>query len=136
MAGYAARTREKNSRTRPSRSAAAEDKRSVSVEMSRTTARLSLVECSTACTSSVARLVLLAAACTASEIWLAAADCCTTDVAIARLFGRDWEKLRFARIAERRGLGVRDPIDYAGVPLEKVAFAAAAGQGIAGQYRK
>ena len=59
---YAARTRKKNSPTRPSRSAAAEDRRSVSVKMSRTTARLSLVECSTACTSSVVRLVLLAAA--------------------------------------------------------------------------
>ena len=55
---------------------------------------------------------------------LASADPVATDVAIARLLGRDWEQLRFARAAERRGLGVRQPIDYVGVPLEEVAFAA------------
>ena len=34
----------------------------------------------------------------------------------------DWRRLRFAEEAEARGLGVREPIDYLGVPLESVAF--------------
>src|SRR5215213_2404844 len=55
---------------------------------------------------------------------LASADPVATDVAIARLLGRDWTKLEFARAAEERGLGVREPIEYRGVPLEGVAFQA------------
>jgi uncharacterized protein (DUF362 family) len=55
---------------------------------------------------------------------LASADPVATDVTIARLLGRDWTKLEFAGAAERRGLGVRQPIQYLGVPLEEVAFQA------------
>jgi uncharacterized protein (DUF362 family) len=58
---------------------------------------------------------------------LASTDPVATDVSIARLLGQDWRKLKFAEEAERRGLGVREPIDYVGVPLEEVAFAAWAG---------
>src|SRR5262249_16959962 len=39
----------------------------------------------------------------------------------------DPERLGFAREAERRGLGVRAPIDVLGVPLEQVAFRAWSG---------
>jgi uncharacterized protein (DUF362 family) len=55
---------------------------------------------------------------------LASDDPVATDVAIARLMGRDWRQLRFAAEAERRGFGVREPIDFFGVPLEQVAFQA------------
>jgi uncharacterized protein (DUF362 family) len=55
---------------------------------------------------------------------LASADPVATDVAIARLLKRDWRKLEFAREAEARGLGGREPIEFAGVPIEQVAFAA------------
>jgi uncharacterized protein (DUF362 family) len=55
---------------------------------------------------------------------LASTDPVATDVAIAKLMGRDWRKLRFARAAERRGLGVRQPIEYLGVPLAEVSFSA------------
>lgn len=55
---------------------------------------------------------------------LASTDPVATDVSIARLLGRDWRRLRFAEVAERRGLGVRQPIQYVGVPLEEVAFQA------------
>ncbi len=53
---------------------------------------------------------------------LASADPVATDVSIARLLGHDWRKLGFAAEAEKRGLGVRDPIEYVGVPIEQVAF--------------
>jgi uncharacterized protein (DUF362 family) len=53
---------------------------------------------------------------------LASTDPVATDVAIARLLGRDWTKLGFAKAAEQRGLGVREPVEYVGVPLEEVAF--------------
>ncbi len=53
---------------------------------------------------------------------IASADPVATDVTIARLMGHDPEKLAFVREAESRGLGVRAPIDYLGVPLERVAF--------------
>src|SRR5215212_2584090 len=43
---------------------------------------------------------------------LASTDPVATDVSIARLLGRDWRKIKFAEEAERRGLGVRDPIEY------------------------
>jgi uncharacterized protein (DUF362 family) len=55
---------------------------------------------------------------------LASTDPVATDVTIARLLGRDWTKLGFAQAAEQRGLGVREPIEYLGVPLEEVAFRA------------
>src|SRR5215213_3812246 len=55
---------------------------------------------------------------------LASTDPVATDVAIARLMGRDWTKLGFARAAEERGLGVREPIEFLGARLEEVAFEA------------
>jgi len=55
---------------------------------------------------------------------LASTDPVATDVAIARLMGRDWTKLGFAQAAEERGLGVRQPIEYLGARLEDVAFEA------------
>jgi hypothetical protein len=55
---------------------------------------------------------------------LASTDPVAIDVSIARLMGHDWRKLQFAEEAERRGLGVREPIDYLGVPIEQVAFPA------------
>jgi uncharacterized protein (DUF362 family) len=55
---------------------------------------------------------------------LASPDPVATDVTIARLLGRDWTRLEFAKAAEDRGLGVREPIEYVGVPLEEVAFQA------------
>jgi len=55
---------------------------------------------------------------------LASSDPVATDVAICRLLGHDWQKLNFAREAEARGLGVRDPIHFVGVPLENVAIKA------------
>ncbi|MFN3653073.1 MAG: DUF362 domain-containing protein [Armatimonadota bacterium] len=58
---------------------------------------------------------------------LASTDPVATDVAIARILGLEWEKLEFAREAEARGLGVREPIDYVGVPLEEVAVRAWSG---------
>jgi uncharacterized protein (DUF362 family) len=53
---------------------------------------------------------------------MASTDPVATDVSIARLLGQDWRKLKFAEEAERRGLGVREPIDYVGIQLEEVAF--------------
>jgi uncharacterized protein (DUF362 family) len=53
---------------------------------------------------------------------LASTDPVATDVAIAQLMGRDWKQLRFAEEAESRGLGVRQPIAYLGVAMEKVCF--------------
>jgi uncharacterized protein (DUF362 family) len=55
---------------------------------------------------------------------LASTDPVATDVSICRLLGHDWQKLEFAREGEKHGLGVREPIDYVGVPLEQVAFQA------------
>jgi uncharacterized protein (DUF362 family) len=55
---------------------------------------------------------------------LASTDPVATDVSIARLLGQDWTSLCFAREAERRGLGVREPIDYLGVPIEQVTVPA------------
>jgi uncharacterized protein (DUF362 family) len=55
---------------------------------------------------------------------LASTDPVATDVSIARLLGRDWTRLEFAKAAEERGLGAREPIEYLGVPLEQVAFEA------------
>src|SRR5918995_2552811 len=53
---------------------------------------------------------------------LASSDPVATDVAIARLMGHDWTRLAFAREAEARDLGIREPIEFVGVPLEQVAF--------------
>ena len=55
---------------------------------------------------------------------LASTDPVATDVAIAQLMGLDWKKLRFAEEGEARGLGVRQPIAWLGVPLEEVCFQA------------
>jgi uncharacterized protein (DUF362 family) len=55
---------------------------------------------------------------------LASSDPVATDVAICRLLGHDWRKLNFAKEAEIRGLGVREPIQFIGVPLEEVAIKA------------
>jgi len=55
---------------------------------------------------------------------LASTDPVATDVSIARLLKHDWQKLKFARKAEERGLGIRDPIEYRGVPIEEVAIQA------------
>jgi uncharacterized protein (DUF362 family) len=52
---------------------------------------------------------------------LASTDPVATDVTICRLLGHDWRKLRFAEEGERRGLGVRQPIDYVGENVEAVA---------------
>jgi hypothetical protein len=55
---------------------------------------------------------------------IASADPVATDVTIARLLGHDPSKLNFAAEAERRGLGTRTEIDYAGAPLDEVAVPA------------
>ena len=55
---------------------------------------------------------------------LASTDPVATDVAICMLMGHDWRKLNFAREAEERGLGVREPIQFVGTPLEQVAIKA------------
>ncbi|HJT70825.1 MAG TPA: DUF362 domain-containing protein [Terriglobales bacterium] len=55
---------------------------------------------------------------------LASTDPVATDVAIAQLLGHDWHDLQFAAEAEKRRLGVRQPVEYLGVPMEEVAFAA------------
>jgi len=55
---------------------------------------------------------------------LASTDPVATDVAICELLGHDWQKLNFAKEAESRGLGVRQPIEYTGVPLEHVRIQA------------
>lgn len=55
---------------------------------------------------------------------LASTDPVATDVAIARLLGHDWRQLQFAMEAELRGLGIREPIEFAGEPIEKVAIRA------------
>jgi uncharacterized protein (DUF362 family) len=55
---------------------------------------------------------------------LASTDPVATDVTICKLLGHDWKKLEFAKQAEERGLGVREPIDYLGTPLEQVAIKA------------
>lgn len=60
---------------------------------------------------------------------LASTDPVATDVTIARLLGRDWTKLEFAKAAEQRRLGIREPIEYVGTPLEEVAFQAWPGHG-------
>ncbi|HET6385001.1 MAG TPA: DUF362 domain-containing protein [Armatimonadota bacterium] len=53
---------------------------------------------------------------------LASTDPVATDVTICKLLGHDWQKLRFAKIGEERGLGLREPIEYRGARLEDVAI--------------
>ena len=53
---------------------------------------------------------------------IASADPVATDVTICKMLGHDWEKLNFAKEAEKRGLGTRTEIEYRGVPLEQVQF--------------
>src|SRR5207248_9197459 len=55
---------------------------------------------------------------------LASTDPVATDVTLATLLGHNWQDLNFAKEAEARGIGVREPIEYVGVPLEQVAFKA------------
>jgi uncharacterized protein (DUF362 family) len=55
---------------------------------------------------------------------LASADPVATDVAICQLLGHDWHKLNFAKEAELRGLGVREPVEFVGVALEDVRIRA------------
>lgn len=56
---------------------------------------------------------------------LASTDPVATDVTIAKLLGRDdWRDLDYPNLAAERGLGVMDPVEYAGTPLEQVAFQA------------
>ena len=60
---------------------------------------------------------------------LASPDPVALDVSLARLMGHDGRNLQFAEEAEKRGLGVREPIIYLGDPIEEVAFSAWAGHG-------
>jgi len=53
---------------------------------------------------------------------LASEDPVAMDVTIAKLLGHDWQDLHFAEEAEKRGLGKRDPIEYLGVHVDRVAF--------------
>jgi uncharacterized protein (DUF362 family) len=55
---------------------------------------------------------------------LASSDPVAMDVAIAQLMGHDWKLLRFAEEGEARGLGERQPVVFAGTPLERVRFTA------------
>jgi uncharacterized protein (DUF362 family) len=55
---------------------------------------------------------------------LASTDPVATDVSICKLLGHDWRQLNFAKDAEEQGLGVREPIEILGVPLEQVAIQA------------
>jgi hypothetical protein len=55
---------------------------------------------------------------------LASTDPVATDVAICRLLGHDWRKLNYAKEAEERGLGVREPIRFIGTPIEEVSISA------------
>lgn len=55
---------------------------------------------------------------------VASTDPVATDVTIARLLGRDPDTADFIVLGAERGLGVRAPIHYLGVPLEKVAIQA------------
>jgi uncharacterized protein (DUF362 family) len=58
---------------------------------------------------------------------MASTDPVATDVSIARLLKHDWKALKFARKAEARGFGVRDPIQFRGVPIEEAAIEAWSG---------
>ncbi len=53
---------------------------------------------------------------------LASSDPVATDVSICKLLGHDPAKLTFVKEAEKQGLGVADPIEYRGVPLEAAAI--------------
>jgi len=52
----------------------------------------------------------------------ATTDPVAADVAIARLFRQEWRDLQYANEAAARGLGVMDPIDFTGTPIESVSF--------------
>ena len=58
---------------------------------------------------------------------LASTDPVATDMSIARLLGHEGKRLLFAEEAEKRGLGIREPIEYRGVPIDDVAFKSWAG---------
>jgi uncharacterized protein (DUF362 family) len=55
---------------------------------------------------------------------LASSDPVALDKTLARLMGHDGRNLKFAKEAEKRGLGVREPIQYLGVPIEEASFRA------------
>ncbi len=55
---------------------------------------------------------------------LATTDPVAADVTIARLLGHEWRDLEYPREAAARGLGVMEPVEYRGTPLEQVAFEA------------
>jgi uncharacterized protein (DUF362 family) len=56
---------------------------------------------------------------------LASTDPVATDVTIAKLLGReDWRELDYPRLAAERGLGVMEPVEYTGTPLDQVSFKA------------
>jgi uncharacterized protein (DUF362 family) len=58
---------------------------------------------------------------------VASTDPVATDVSICKLLGHDWEKLTFAKEAEERGIGVRQPIEYRGARIEDVGIKAWSG---------
>ncbi len=53
---------------------------------------------------------------------LASDDPVAMDVSICRLLKHDWRKLRFVPEAVRRGIGIAEPIRYAGVPIDQVSI--------------
>jgi uncharacterized protein (DUF362 family) len=55
---------------------------------------------------------------------LASTDPVATDLTIARLLGHEDQDYDYPSLAAERGIGVKAPIDYLGVPLDTVAFKA------------
>jgi uncharacterized protein (DUF362 family) len=55
---------------------------------------------------------------------LASTDPVATDITIARMLGHDHQNLDYPNEAAERGIGVKEPIDYLGVPLDQVSFKA------------
>ncbi len=53
---------------------------------------------------------------------MASTDPVAADVAIARLFRHEWRDLQYPREAAARGLGVMEPIEFLGTPLDSVSF--------------
>jgi uncharacterized protein (DUF362 family) len=55
---------------------------------------------------------------------IASTDPVATDITIARMMGHEHQQLDYPNLAAERGLGIKEPIDYVGTPLEKVSFKA------------
>jgi hypothetical protein len=55
---------------------------------------------------------------------LASTDPVAADVAIARLFRHPWRDLQYPNEAAARGLGVMEPIEFVGPPIDSVSFEA------------